>query len=213
MKFAISYSGGKESALSLYKAIHLGYTPVLLITTFSADKGHSYSHGISEAMMNQISDSLDIPSLQVKTTDEAYAQDFEKALLHAKELGAQACVFGDIDIEEHRAWCSERCKNIGLEPLFPLWGEDRKNVVYELIDSGFIANITVVNTKYLSDAFLGKQLTKEVAESIAAEGADICGENGEYHTFVSDGPLFKWPIAFSFGEKVEKNGYVMQLLQ
>ena len=213
MKFAISYSGGKESALSLYKAIHLGYTPVLLITTFSTDKGYSYSHGISEAMMNQISDSLDIPSLQVKTTDEAYAQDFEKALMHAKELGAEACVFGDIDIEEHRAWCSERCKNVGLDSLFPLWGEDRKSVVHELIDSGFLANITVVNTKYLSDAFLGQQLTKEVAESIAAEGADICGENGEYHTFVSDGPLFKWPIAFSFGEKVEKNGYVMQLLQ
>jgi uncharacterized protein (TIGR00290 family) len=205
----MSYSGGKESALSLYKAIKLGYTPILLITTFNGDRNHSYSHGISEPMLNRISDSLGIPILPVKTSDEKYSEDFEKALAQAKEIGAKACAFGDIDITGHRSWGEERCEKIGLEPLFPLWGKDRNEVVYEFINSGFMASISVVNTKYLSDVFLGKQLTKTVVDSIPENGADICGENGEYHTFVWDGPIFKKPLDFSFGEKIIKNEYAM----
>ena len=213
MKFAISYSGGKESALSLHKAVQQGHTPILLITTFNTDRNHSYSHGINETILTRVSDSLGIPSLLVKTTDTEYTSDFEKALTHAKNLGAEACVFGDVDIEGHFAWCSERCKNVGLEAIFPLWGRGRKDVVYDCIDSGFVANISVVNTKYLSEKYLGQQLTKEIAVSIAAEGADICGENGEYHTFVSDGPIFKHPVQFSFAEKFMKNEYAIMLVQ
>ena len=213
MKVAVSYSGGKESAMSLYRAIGQGHTPILLITTFNADKNISYFHGIDETILNRVADSLGVPSLLVKTTNKEYTQDFEKALLHAKSLGAQACVFGDIDIEGHRAWCTERCENAGLEALFPLWGENRKSVVYECIDSGFVANIAVVNTKYLSDDFLGQQLTREVADRIAGEGADICGENGEYHTFVSAGPIFKKPVQFSFGEKIIRDEYALRFVQ
>jgi len=213
MKIAISYSGGKESALALYKAIQLGHTPILLITTFNTDRNHSYSHGINETILSRVSDSLGIPSLPVKTTDQEYTSDFEKALIHAKELGAEACVFGDIDIEGHLSWCSERCKNVGIEAIFPLWGKDRKSVVYDCIDSGFVANISVVNTKHLNDTFLGQQLTKEIVDNIAATGADICGENGEYHTFVSDGPIFKHPVQFTFAEKFMKNEYAIMLVQ
>jgi len=213
MKIAISYSGGKESALALYKATQPGHTPILLITTFNTDRNHSYSHGINEAILNRVSDSLCIPSMTVKTTDKEYTNDFEKALAHAKELGAEACVFGDIDIEGHFSWCSERCKNVGIESIFPLWGCDRQSVVYDCIDNGFVANISVINTKYLSDTFLGQQLTKEIVNSIADTGADICGENGEYHTFVSDGPIFNHPVQFSFSEKFIKNEYAIMLVQ
>jgi len=213
MKIAISYSGGKESALALYKAIQMGHTPILLITTFNTDRNHSYSHGINEAILNRVSDSLGIPSMQVKTTDKDYTNDFEKALTHAKELGAEACVFGDIDIEGHLSWCSERCKNVGIEAIFPLWGRDRTSVVYDCIDSGFVANISVISTKYLSDIFLGQQLTKEIVNSIADTGADICGENGEYHTFVSDGAIFKQPVQFSFSQKFIKNEYAIMMVQ
>ena len=213
MKFVISYSGGKESALSLHKAIQMGHSPILLLTTFNADRNHSYSHGISETIFNRIADALAIPSLLVKTTDADYTRDFENALSYAKNMGAEACVFGDVDIEGHFTWCNERCKNAGIEALFPLWGRDRKDVVYDCIDSGFVANISVVNTKHLSDSFLGQQLTKEVADSIAQQGADICGENGEYHTFVSDGPVFRHPVQFSFSEKFTKNEYAIMLVQ
>ena len=209
MKFAASYSGGKESALAVYRAIKQGYEPISLITTFNIDANRSHFHGISEDLLKSVSKSLNIPLNLVKTSGEQYTQNLEKALLQAKEKGAEACVFGDIDIEGHIEWCSERCHNVGIKPLFPLMGESRKNVVYEFIDSGFIANISTINTKYLTEDVLGKQLTKEVAERIAATGADICGENGEYHTFVSDGPIFKHAVKFICSEKVLRDGYAI----
>ena len=202
MKFAASYSGGKDSIFAIYRAIQQGHTPILLLTTYNVDRDHSYSHALPEIVLNRVSDSLGIPILLIKTTGAEYAQNFEAALVHAKSLGAEACVFGDIDIEGHRIWCSERCENVGLAAMHPLWGEDRRRIVYACIDSGFVPNITVVNTKYLSSEFLGQTLTRETADRIAQQGADICGEQGEYHTFVSAGPLFKQPVRFSFGELV-----------
>jgi len=209
MKFVASYSGGKESVLAIYRAIKQGHEPIALITTFNTDADRSHFHGLSEEVLESVSKSLDIPLWLIKTSGEDYAINLEKALLRAKEQGAQACVFGDIDIEGHLEWCSQRCENVGIKPLFPLLGESRKDVVYEMIDCGFVANISTVNTRYLSEDFLGQQLTKEVAERIAACGADICGENGEYHTFVWAGPIFKQPVGFSFGEKSIMDGYAM----
>lgn len=209
MKFVASYSGGKESALAVHRAIKQGHEPIALITTYNTDADRSHFHGLSEEVLKNVSNSLGIPLWLVKTSGEEYLQNFEKSLQRAKEQGAEACVFGDIDIEGHLKWCSERCENVGIEPLFPLWGESRKDVVHEVIDSGFIANISIVNTKNLSDAFLGQQLTKDVTERIADQGADICGENGEYHTFVSAGPIFKYPVGFYFGEKFVKDDYAM----
>jgi len=209
MKIAISYSGGKESALALYRAVKQGHEPTALITAFNTDASRSHSHGLPEAVLESVSKSLNIPLWVVKTSGELYAHNFEQALKRAKEEGAGACVFGDIDIEGHLKWCSERCENVGIKAMFPLWGEKRKSIVYEMIENGFVANITTVNTKYLSENFLGQKLTKELAKRIEAEGACICGENGEYHTFVSSGPIFKCPIDISFGKKVRSGDYAM----
>ena len=207
MKFASSYSGGKESVLALYRAIKKGHTPVLLITVYNTDTGRSYSHGIDEGLLEKISQALEIPLLIVKTSGEDYAKNFEKALLKAKEMGAEACVFGDIDIEGHLTWCSERCENVGITPMFPLWGEEREHVVMEFIESGFVANISVINTKILSTDYLGQRLTEGVVRSIASCGADSCGENGEYHTLVSDGPIFKYKVDFKYGEQLVEDDY------
>lgn len=209
MKFVTSYSGGKESALAVHRAMKQGHEPVALITTYNTDADRSHFHGLSEEILESVSKSLSIPIWLVKTSGEEYTANFEKALHKAKKQGAEACVFGDIDIEGHIEWCSERCENAGLEPLFPLKGESRKAVVYEFIDSGFVANITTVNTEYLSDEFVGQLLTREVADRIEAQGADICGEHGEYHTFVSAGPIFKHPVSFTLGEKFIRDGYAM----
>jgi len=194
MKFAISYSGGKESALAAYRAIQDGHELMLLITTYSTDDDHSHFHTLPEELLQRVAESLGVPLLLVKTTTADYASNFEAALLQAKEMGAEACVFGDIGFEDSRKWCSEKCEQAGLVPLFPLWGQGRRETVYELIDSGFVATIATVNSEYLTNDFIGQRLTKELAERIATTGADICGENGEYHTFVSDGPIFKTPV-------------------
>ena len=209
MKFVASYSGGKESALAVHKAILQGHEPILLITTYNTDAARSHFHGLTEEVLEKVSAATGIPLMLVKTSGADYVQNFESALRKAKEQGAEACVFGDIDIEGHIAWCSERCKNVGLTPMFPLMGMSRADAVYDLVDSGFIANITVVNSNYLSDEFLGRKLTRELAHKIAETGADICGESGEYHTFVSDGPIFRQPITFTVGDKVTKDNYAM----
>ena len=213
MKFAASYSGGKESVLAIHHAIQQGHTPIVLITTFNTDHGRSHFHGLSEELLEAASTALDIPLLLVKTTSAGYANDFENALHKAKAMGAEACVFGDIDIEGHRSWCTQRCESAGITPMFPLWGRERGKVVNEFIDQGFTANITIVNNQHLNDDFLGQELTKDLLAKIERTGADICGENGEYHTFVSAGPIFKYPVVFTLGEKVISGEYAMLRVQ
>lgn len=204
-KFVASYSGGKDCMLAVHRAMAAGHEPVAFIIMHNEARQRSWFHGISEEGIGAVSDALGIPIWLIKTEGPAYTENFERALLKAKAAGAEACVFGDIDIQGHFDWCSTRCEATGLEAMFPLWGENRKDVVYELLDSGFKARITVVNLEKIDSRFLGRTLTKELADEIAAEGSDICGENGEYHTFVYDGPMFRHPVELSFGEPVEDN--------
>jgi uncharacterized protein (TIGR00290 family) len=206
-KFIASYSGGKDSVLALYKAIKSGLSPLGLITTYNTDEKRSWFHGITENIIQKVSDSLEIPITLIKTSGEKYEENFEAALSEAKEKGAEVCVFGDIDIEGHLKWCSSRCEKTGLTAYFPLWQEPRKKVVHEFIDSGFFSLITIIDSARLPKRFLGQVLTKETADAIEESGADICGENGEYHTFVFDGPIFKNKIELSAGEKFERDHY------
>jgi uncharacterized protein (TIGR00290 family) len=212
-KFIASYSSGKDSTLAIYRAINSGLLPLGLITTHNLDGHRSWFHGVNEALMQQASDSLKIPLTIVKTPGEEYKENFEKALTEAKSKGAEVCVFGDIDNEGHFEWCSARCDNTGLIPLFPLRNEERKSVVHEFIDAGFSTIITVVNTDLMSKEFLGQILTREVADSIEKSGADICGENGEYHSFTFDGPLFSRKIDFMVKDKIERDKYIILNLE
>ena len=208
IKFVASYSGGKDGVLALYRAINSGYEPVGLLTTYNESAGRSWFHGVTVEVLNKVSQLIDIPLELVKTGPrDDYAKDLEKALLKLKDNGINACVFGDIDIQAHYDWCDSRCKVAKIESIFPLWNESRKELVYELIESGFKAVITIVDSSRLSERFLGRTLTKELMEEIVAEGADICGENGEYHTFVYDGPLFKEPVNFKFDEIIRSGNY------
>ena len=197
MKFIASYSGGKDSVLSIYRAVRAGLDPVGLITTYRTDAIYSWFHGMSEDLMQRASNSLAIPLTLIRTTGERYTFNFEEALVEACDRGVQVCVFGDIDVEAHLEWCTKRCENTGLTPYLPLWGEARKSVVYDFIDSGFSSVIKIVDTTRLPESFLGRTLTKETVDEIEQHGADICGENGEYHTFVYDGPLFSKKVDFS----------------
>lgn len=208
-KFIASYSGGKDSILAIHRAIQSGLVPLGLITTYNTDANRSWFHGVTEHLLHKVSDSLAIPLTLIKTSGEKYEENFEKTLSDAKSNGAEVCVFGDIDIEGHLEWCTLRCEKTGLIPYFPLCKEERKKLVYEFIDSGFSAIITIVNTTYISEDFLGKVLSREVADSIERSGADICGENGEYHTFVFNGAIFKNKINFNIKEKFERDKYVI----
>ena len=125
-----------------------------------------------------------------------YERKFEEALIKAKDMGATMCVFGDIDIELHKKWDVDRCNNARIKAKLPLWQQNREDLVYEFIDRGFKTIINKVNLKYMGEEFLGKELNRKIIDDIKSTGADACGENGEYHTFVYDGPIFKYPIKF-----------------
>ncbi|WP_194191295.1 diphthine--ammonia ligase [Clostridium chrysemydis] len=195
-KFIMSYSCGKDSTLALYRMIKSGHTPLALLVTVDSKRNRSWFHGIPENLLNEVSKSLDIPLLIVKSEGDNYEETFEIALKEAKELGADSCVFGDIDLEPHRTWCEDRCKNTNLQSIFPLWQEGREDLTYEFIDSGFKTIVKNVRLNVLGEEFLGEILTRDLVKRIKDKGSDPCGENGEYHTFVYEGPIFNSKIEF-----------------
>ncbi len=210
-KFVASFSGGKDSMLSVAKQIEAGWEAVALMNT-SRETNTSWFHCIPKELLQAVADSMEIPLKIINTKGGSeYAPDFEAALKHYKETeGISGCVYGDIDLQAHRDWCEERCHPLGLEAIFPLWQKNRVEVVKEFINRGFKAVIVVVNTKLLSADFIGKELTLETIEKIAEYGADPCGENGEFHTFVYDGPVFKKPVNFILSEEQVIDHYVIR---
>lgn len=202
MKFALSYSGGKDSVLALKKALDLGHEPAALLTTFDEAKGNSHFHRIPRELLVQAAAALNIPLRLIITEGERYTADFELALTRLKQEGVSMVVFGDIDIDEHRSWCTRRCENTGLEAFFPLWQIPRHEVVSEFIDTGFQALITALDTQRLDASFLGRVLSHEVIKTMAVQGVDVCGEAGEFHTFVVGGPLFQVPVRWRSQEPI-----------
>lgn len=198
--------------LAIWRAIKQGMVPTELITTYNIDAKVSWFHGIPEELFSRVQHSIGIPVSLIRTTGKDYIANFENALKGAKENGAQVCVFGDIDIEEHRKWCTDRCEAVGLEAYFPLWKEKRESIVYESIDSGFKSIIKVVDNSRLDPKFLGSEITRNTVLKIKEYGADMCGENGEYHTFVYDGPLFREAVKFKIiGTKKFDNYTVIEI--
>ena len=200
MKFVMSYSCGKDSTLALHRMIEQGHEPVALITMVNEESDRSFFHGADIEMIKAYSETLDIPVLITKSSGEHYHLAMEKSLKEAVNLGAEAACFGDIDIEGNRAWSEERCSNAGLPAVFPLWHKDRAENVYELVSFGYKCLIKSINNTLLPKSLLGKIIDKEVIETMKGCGIDICGENGEYHTLVVDGPVFHKPLEFSTGK-------------
>lgn len=209
-KVVVSFSGGKDSTLSLYKMLKSGYEVIGLLVTFD-DENNSCFHKIPKKVFEEISKELEIPIIKADCSiGRCYEDEFEKALKYSKDKGAEICVFGDIDIEAHKKWCLDRCSAAGIGGTFPLWQQNREDLTNEFIDYGFKAVIKKVNLKYLEKDFLGKELTKEVVNEIKNLGCDPSGENGEYHTLVFDGPIFKQGIKFNKANKeiVDEFGYL-----
>lgn len=205
-KFVMVYSCGKDSTLALYRMIEKGYKVACLMITIREED--SWFHGVPKGLMREVEKSLEIPIVYCKCSMENYEDDFVKGLKIAKEkYGADLCAFGDIDLEEHKAWDLEMCKRAELKGVLPLWQESREKITMEFIDLGFKGVIKKVNLNNMGSEFLGKVLSKEVIREIEKTGSDICGENGEYHTFVFDGPIFNKGIKYEVIEKNNNSNY------
>jgi diphthine-ammonia ligase len=205
--FACSFSGGKDSCLAIYRAIHAGGDAKKLITMFTEDGERSRSHGLHISVVTAQSQAMNIPLLTRATSWNDYGKHFTAALTSVKKEGVKRVVFGDIDLQEHRDWEERACDGVGLHPFLPLWLEERKSLLGEFLELGFCAMIIAVKENVLPISLLGKTLSRTVIEEIESQGADACGEEGEYHTLVYDGPIFQSSIQFTQGEEVLRDGY------
>ena len=130
------------------------------------------------------------------TSWDGYEANFIDAVRELRAEGISAGVFGDIDLEGHREWVTRVCSTVEIEPVIPLWQEERRELLNEFISLGFRALIVSVKDAALDHSFLGRYLDDETVEELEKVGVDICGEEGEYHTFVTDGPEFSRPVLF-----------------
>lgn len=208
-----SWSGGKDSCLALYKAMQRGYCPKFLFTTCIETGGRSHVHYLSTEVLKAQAKSIGLPLVCCETTWSAYRVGFVEKINQAKNNVANivAGVFGDIDIEGHKEWVYKVCSELDCEPLLPLWKRDRKSIVKEFLELGFKAQIVVVDSQKLGPEYLGRILDMELFDDFVSKKIDPCGENGEFHTLVVDGPIFVSPLETKkIGDPVLESGYWIQ---
>lgn len=203
MNFVMSYSCGKDSTLALHKMIEQGHKPVALLVMVNKKVDRSFFHGADYVMLEAYSKCLKLPLLITPADGEEYHLAMEDSLKKARAMGAEAACFGDIDIEGNRRWAEERCANSELEAVFPLWQRNREENVYELLELGYRCLIKSINNTLLPKSVLGRCIDRGSIEVMQICGIDICGENGEYHTLVVDGPIFKQPLPYQTGEVLD----------
>ena len=211
--FFSSWSGGKDSCLALYYAQKNGGKAEKLLTMLVDDGERSRSHGLSLELLNKQADSLNIPIVTANTTWNNYEDNFKSLLTEIKKEGIDTGVFGDIDLEEHREWVERVCAEVDMKARLPLWQMRRREVMENFIELGFKAEIIVVKEEELSERFLGRKLSFELMDELEEIGVDVCGENGEFHTVVLDGPIFSKAIEIERKERIKSKGYCFQNIE
>jgi diphthine-ammonia ligase len=200
MDVVVSWSGGKDSALALWRARAMVKRPIALLTMLDETGQRSRSHGLPVEVLEAQATSIGVPLVTAAATWDEYTDVFVRALSSLAGPSVRGCVFGDIDIEPHRQWCVKAAADAGLEARHPLWLEPRRALLQELFDNGFHATIVVLREPSLDPlTLLGHVLTPAIVEEIAAAVLDASGETGEYHTVVTAGPIFTSAVPLSFG--------------
>jgi diphthine-ammonia ligase len=204
--FFCSWSGGKDAALALYRAVRQGGRPRCLLTMLREDGRRSRSHGLPVPLLQRQATALGIPLVTRCASWGDYEEVFRAALAELQQAGIGAGVFGDIDGPPHREWVERVCGSAGVQPHEPLWQGARRALLDEFLDAGFRAVIVTVRDGVLDRKLLGRVLDRDLMDELDRAGVDICGENGEYHTLVTDGPLFSSPLPVTFGTPVLHDG-------
>ncbi len=202
----VSWSGGKDGCLALYRAKSGGMEVGYLANMVSEDGQRSRSHGIRAAVIKKQAEALGIPIVQQLTTDENYETSFVAMLKEFKREGIAGGVFGDIDFLPHREWVENVCRQAGLTAYLPLWNESQKKLMEEFIDAGFKAVVIAVKAELLEKEVLGRIIDRKFLTFLARvnKGITACGEDGEYHTLVVDGPIFKKRMQIVRSEKITR---------
>ena len=205
-KAIFNWSGGKDSALTLYKTLALGtYDVAWLLTSVNEHFQRVSMHGVRSELLDRQAASIGIPLVKLLLPEMPDMPTYEAImtdhLTRLKDEGAEVCIFGDIFLEDLRQYREDKLALMDLQSAFPIWKTPTDQLVREFIDLGFKATIVCVNDQFLDQSFAGRAIDQSLLDDLPPN-VDPCGENGEFHSFVSDGPIFQRPVDFTLGEKV-----------
>ena len=208
----MSWSTGKDSTLALHVAREqLGVDVVALLTSMSADHDRVSMHGVRRELVRQQSERLELPlrvlELPTPCSNDEYEGRMSVLLDQARVEGVDRIVFGDLFLDDVRAYREESLAGTGIAPIFPLWQRDTRLLADEMLAVGIRARVTCVDPRQLDPAFAGRDFDRSFLDDLPA-AVDPCGEHGEFHTFVFDGPGFREPIPVVGGDVVERDGFV-----
>ncbi len=206
-----SWSGGKDSCLALYYALKEVGKVDILFTMLDENCERTRAHGLKKELILRQAESLGILSETRCASWETYEEVFTNFLLEKVKNGVG--VFGDIDLQEHLDWVERVCSKANVKVIEPLWKRDREELVRIFISLGFKAKIVATSKKFPgTENLIGKELSEELFPEMESLGIDKCGENGEFHTFVYDGPIFKKPVKFEVGQVIETDkSYILDI--
>ncbi|MFQ6080537.1 MAG: diphthine--ammonia ligase [Candidatus Bathyarchaeia archaeon] len=207
-KVVASWSGGKESCLACYKAISEGFTVSHLLNFIIKDR--LAFHGNPKLIYAQLQ-AIEIPFVQREITWNTYEKEFKNTINELKRADVDGAVFGDIHLQEHRDWIERVCGELDIKPYFPLWHENPERILSSFVSQGFEATVVSVKANLFGKEWLGRRIDRNFIKDLCKRGnrlkIDLCGEFGEYHTFVINGPLFKRRLRILESNKVLKSGY------
>jgi uncharacterized protein (TIGR00290 family) len=211
MSFALSWSGGKDSALTLWTLRQARLEPEALITTVTEGYERVSMHGVRRELLVRQAEALGIPLVEVLIPPacviDVYDVRMAEAFGAAPLSSVEAVAFGDLFLEDVRAYREERLAAGGKHGLFPLWGRDTTALAQQFLAAGFEATLVCIDPRLLDSSFPGRRYDKRLLTQLPP-GVDPCGENGEFHTFVHGGPIFAESIACKTTEIVERDGFV-----
>ncbi len=213
----LSWSSGKDSAWTLYWLRQEGAVEVVgLLTTLNREAGRVAMHAVRETLLEAQAGAAGLPLIKVfiphPCPNEFYEQAMAEALAHARTDGITQVAFGDLFLEDVRRYREERLAGTGIQPLFPLWGQDTRRLAREMVGAGLRAHVTCVDPKQLDPSFAGRTYNHQFLNDLPAK-VDPCGERGEFHTFAYEGPMFTRPLAILPGKVISRDGFVFADIQ
>jgi uncharacterized protein (TIGR00290 family) len=208
----VSWSSGKDSAFALFEAERLGLARVAgVLTTINSVYDRVAMHGVRSALLDRQIAALGLPAIKVPLPspcpNEVYEAEMEKACAAIRAQGIEHIVFGDLFLEDIRAYREKQLGAPQMQGLFPLWKRDTTLLARQMIDAGLVAHVVCLDPRQIDRRFAGRCFDASFLRELPA-GIDPCGENGEFHTVVTAGPMFTSPIGVTVGETVERDGFV-----
>jgi diphthine-ammonia ligase len=211
LQLAASWSGGKDSCLSCYKAISAGFEVSHLLNMINKDAKRSMSHGLNHRLIAAQAQAVGVAMVQKEVTWDTYEKGLKNAVYELKKKGVAGMVFGDMDLQEHKDWVERVCAELEIKPIMPLWGAAPEQVLHQFVAEGFEAVVVSAKSDYFGPEWLGRKVDQGLVRELQAleneKGINICGEFGEYHTFVTAGPIFEKRVKILQSRRVLRDGY------